>query len=93
MPNHGDYRVYQDGGVNYSATMNQANMDANNNKFYIAQVLLNEKSGQIFVWNRWGRVGVPGQNCMYGPFTKDVALSNYNKKVHEKTVKGDYRLI
>ena len=68
-------------------------MDHNNNKFYIVQVLVNEKSGQMFVWNRWGRVGVPGQNCMKGPFPKEQALKDYNSKVHDKTVKGDYKEI
>lgn len=88
-----NYRVYQEGGKSYAATLNQANMDNNNNKFYIIQVLLNEKSSQLFVWNRWGRVGVPGQNCMKGPFPKDTALKEYRTKVHDKTVKGDYKEI
>ena len=85
--------MYQDANKNYSATLNQANMDRNNNKFYIVQILMNEKTSQITVWNRWGRVGVPGQNCMKGPFSKDQAISEYNSKVRDKTVKGDYREI
>ena len=68
-------------------------MDHNNNKFYIIQILLNEKTNQIFVWNKWGRVGAPGQNCLKGPFPKDQAIRDYNSKYHDKTVKGDYREI
>lgn len=64
VPNSDNYRVLVDGGKIYSATLNQANLDANNNKFYIIQILVNEKTGAISVWNRWGRVGVPGQNVM-----------------------------
>ena len=83
--------MYQDTTKSYSATLNQANMDRNNNKFYIVQVLMNEKTNQITVWNRWGRVGVPGQNCMKGPFSKDQAINEYNAKVRDKTIKGDYK--
>lgn len=43
------------------------------------------------MWNRWGRVGVPGQNALKGPMPKDAAIRDYNNKHHEKTVKGDYR--
>lgn len=91
VPDKENYRVYQEGGKSYSATLNQANLDHNNNKFYIVQVLLNEKTGALTVWNRWGRVGVPGQSCMKGPFVKEIALREYNSKVHDKTVKGDYK--
>lgn len=91
VPNKDSYRVFQDGGKTYSATLNQSNLDHNNNKFYIIQILQNESNGQIFVWNRWGRVGVPGQNALKGPFPKDSAIRDFNNKHNEKTVKGDYR--
>ena len=74
VPNKDQYRVFQDGAKTYSATLNQANMDNNNNKFYMVQILMNEKTNQLTVWNRWGRVGTPGQNCMKGPFPKDAAI-------------------
>lgn len=93
VPNKDSYRVFQDGGKIYSATLNQSNLDANNNKFYIIQVLQNETSGSLFVWNRWGRVGVPGQNALRGPMPKDSAIREYISKHHDKTVKGDYREI
>ncbi len=82
VPSKENYRVFQDGGKVYAATLNQANLDHNNNKFYIVQVLLNEKTGAIHVWNRWGRVGVPGQNCLKGPFPKDAAIRDYNNKIN-----------
>lgn len=90
VPNKDNYRVFQEGGKSYSATLNQSNLDGNNNKFYIIQILQNEKTNAIFVWNRWGRVGVPGQNALKGPFLKDGAIREFNSKHHEKTVKGDY---
>ena len=93
VPNKDSYRVFQDGGKIYSATLNQSNIDQNNNKFYIIKILQNESTGQIFVWNRWGRVGVPGNNALKGPFPKESAIRDFNTKHNEKTVKGDYREI
>lgn len=87
-----NFRVYQEGGKTYAVTLNLADLQENNNKFYIVQMLLNEQSGSMYVWNRWGRVGVPGQNCLKGPMTKDKAIQEYNSKVREKTGKG-YREI
>lgn len=93
VPNNSAYRVLVDGGKVYSATLNQANLDANNNKFYIIQVLIHETTGAITVWNRWGRVGSPGQNAMKGPFAKSQAFSDFHSKFYEKTKKGEYREI
>ncbi len=93
VPNKDSYRVFQDSGKIYSATLNQSNLGANNNKFYIIQILQNEANSNLFVWNRWGRVGVPGQNALRGPMPKDSAIREYAAKHHDKTVKGDYREI
>jgi len=41
VQNGSSYRVLIDGGKVYSATLNQSNLDHNNNKFYIIQVLVN----------------------------------------------------
>ncbi|XP_064523817.1 protein mono-ADP-ribosyltransferase PARP3 isoform X3 [Pseudopipra pipra] len=43
-------QVYED----YNCTLNQTNISANNNKFYIIQLL--EHNGAYSVWSRWGRV-------------------------------------
>lgn len=37
------------------------------------------------VFGRWGRVGVPGQNKLHGPFTKDRAISEFEGKFYDKT--------
>mgnify|MGYP006323982571 CR=1 FL=1 len=44
-------------------------------------MLLNEQTGSIHVYNRWGRVGVKGQDCMKGPLSKDKAMSEYSSKI------------
>lgn len=41
VPNKDGYRVYQESVKTYSATLNQSNLDQNNNKFYIIQILQN----------------------------------------------------
>jgi poly [ADP-ribose] polymerase len=43
------------------------------------------------MWNRWGRVGVPGQNALKGPMPKEIAIIEYRNKHNDKTVKGDYK--
>merc|ERR1719223_2044237 len=56
VPGRDNRSVYQD----FAIKLNQTNVGGNNNKFYIIQVL--EGDGKFFTWNRWGRVGEPGQN-------------------------------
>lgn len=38
------------------------------------------------VFSRWGRVGVPGQNKLHGPFLKvGAAISEFEGKFYDKT--------
>ncbi|KAF3324695.1 poly [Carex littledalei] len=79
------YHVLQVGDEIYDATLNQTNVGHNNNKFYIIQVLESDDGLSYMVFNRWGRVGVPGQNKLHGPFTKDHAISEFEGKFYDKT--------
>ena len=48
--------------------------------------LLNLSSCRYYVWNRWGRVGEPGQNAMKGPFKSiENAAKEFTKKFTDKT--------
>jgi poly [ADP-ribose] polymerase len=67
----------------YNAMLNQTNIGANNNKFYVIQVLA--KGGKYFVWNRWGRVGETGQSALKGPLALPGALSEFERKFKDKT--------
>lgn len=49
----------------YDCTLNQTNIGANNNKFYIIQLL--EHNGAFSIWNRWGRVVSPPQHHPASP--------------------------
>ncbi|KAK3734446.1 hypothetical protein RRG08_029121 [Elysia crispata] len=90
--------------LDYDAMLNQTNIGHNNNKYYIIQVL--KSGGRFYAWNRWGRVGEPGQNAMKGPFSDDsAAIKDFEKKFKDKTknnwsdranfqaVKGKYTLL
>ncbi|XP_078168947.1 poly(ADP-ribose) polymerase isoform X2 [Carex rostrata] len=79
------YHVLQVGDEIYDVTLNQTNVGHNNNKFYIIQVLESDDGLSYMVFNRWGRVGVPGQNKLHGPFTKDRAISEFKGKFYDKT--------
>lgn len=79
VPNRDNLKVYED----YSVKLNQTHIDANNNKFYIIQVL--EGGGKFFAWNRWGRVGEPGQNKLAPCPSAEAAVKDFAKKFREKT--------
>lgn len=68
-------------------------MTHNNNKFYVIQVLKTTGKDEYFCFTRWGRVGVPGQNALKGPTSLDGAIGEYEKKLREKTISGDYRIL
>ncbi len=79
-PGASSYKVHLD----FNAMLNQTNIGANNNKFYVIQVL--EKGGKYFAWNRWGRVGEVGQSALKGPFaTPDGAIKEFSAKYKDKT--------
>jgi len=88
-------QVYiKDEEIIFDAKLNQSNVKANNNKFYIIQLLQHKTSPTVFyVFFRWGRVGVPGDFQTHGPMGEEAAIKQYNKKLHEKSVKGDYRVL
>lgn len=76
------YRVYTDKDNKiYAATLNQSNISNNNNKFYILQILINEKNpNDVIFYTRWGRVGVPGQKAEE-KLPIEAAIKEYNKKL------------
>lgn len=67
-------KVYADADKVFAATLNQSNIQANNNKFYILQILQMESNpNNFYFYTRWGRVGVVGQMAEMGPTTLDFA--------------------
>ncbi|XP_057311837.1 protein mono-ADP-ribosyltransferase PARP3-like isoform X2 [Hydractinia symbiolongicarpus] len=79
-PRYNSGRVVDD----YDCMLNQTNIGANNNKFYVIQLI--QDGGKFFLWNRWGRVGECGQSAMKGPFDdQDSAVKEFHKKFKDKT--------
>ncbi|XP_020550285.1 poly [ADP-ribose] polymerase 2 isoform X1 [Sesamum indicum] len=88
LPDHikAQYHVLQVGNEIYDAMLNQTNLGENNNKFFVIQVLESDDGGKFMVYNRWGRVGVKGQDYLNGPYTsQQAAISEFEKKFYAKT--------
>ncbi|TKY52511.1 Poly of ADP-ribose polymerase 2 [Spatholobus suberectus] len=80
------YHVLQLGGDVYDAMLNQTNVGDNNNKFYVIQVLESDNGGEFLVYNRWGRVGVKGQDKIHGPYRScESAIQEFEQKFLAKT--------
>ena len=93
VPNPGNWEVYSVPGKIYSAYLMVSDCNKNNNKYYLIQVLRNLNNGGFAAWNRWGRVGVDGMNSIRNYGNAAAAIADYDKKFHDKTVKGRYTKI
>ncbi|KAF6728059.1 Poly [ADP-ribose] polymerase 2 [Oryzias melastigma] len=82
----GKAHVYSEGNDVYDVMLNQTNLQFNNNKFYLIQLLEDDASKSFSVWMRWGRVGKVGQNSLTacgGDLLK--AKDVFKKKFFDKT--------
>lgn len=73
-------------GIIYSAMLNQTNIQFNNNKFYMLQILKEDVKQNYFVWFRWGRVGFTGQTKLTD-CGDDInkAIGMFHEKFYDKT--------
>jgi poly [ADP-ribose] polymerase len=89
VPNAANYHVYEDAGKTYAASLMWSDLKNNNNKYYLVQLLQDDKNTNSFmVWNRWGRVGADGQFAHFRFGDPNSAKATYEKKYKEKTGKG-----
>ncbi|KAE9611821.1 putative NAD(+) ADP-ribosyltransferase transcription regulator SAP family [Lupinus albus] len=80
------YHVLQLGDEIYEAMLNQTNVGDNNNKFFVIQVLEFDGGGKFLVYNRWGRVGIKGQDNINGPYaSRERAIREFEQKFLAKT--------
>lgn len=82
----GKAHVYSEGKDVYDVMLNQTNLQFNNNKYYLIQLLEDDGSKAYSVWMRWGRVGKVGQNSLTacgGDLLK--AKDIFKKKFLDKT--------
>ena len=77
--------VYDDGTLLYQVMLNQTNVDQNNNKFYVIQLLEEDTKGKFYVYTRWGRVGADGQTALDHYSSVIPAIDTFRKKFRDKT--------
>ena len=78
--------IYTDeNGVAWECMLNQTNIQNNNNKYFLLQVLTGPSSNQYHTWFRWGRVGYDGQKSLSHFGSIDAAKSCFEKKFSDKT--------
>lgn len=98
FPNAFSYHVVADtqmafNGKHFSSTLNKSDLIRNNNKFYIIQLLQDDKDQKVIkFYTRWGRVGVVGQNKIENCSSIEMGIRLFQKKYSEKT-KGGYEEI
>ncbi|KAL1703319.1 PARP-1-like protein [Schizophyllum commune] len=90
VPGIGPHQVYVDPkGTVYDAMLNQTNVDGNNNKFYILQLILDPSfpptAPQASLFTRWGRVGETGASQMKGPWPVADAVVQFGRQFKTKT--------
>lgn len=80
------HRVHIDAdGIIYDASLNQTNINNNNNKFYRIQLLESVFDGSFVTWTRWGRVGDRGQTKDISAPSFPAALKEFNSKFKAKS--------
>ncbi|XP_045607388.2 LOW QUALITY PROTEIN: poly [ADP-ribose] polymerase 2 [Procambarus clarkii] len=78
--------VFEEDDDIWDCMLNQTNIQFNNNKYYLIQLLKDDTQDSYSVWMRWGRVGANGQNSLV-PCGKNVekAKDLFMKKFSDKT--------
>ncbi|XP_034021275.1 poly [ADP-ribose] polymerase 2 isoform X2 [Thalassophryne amazonica] len=82
----GKAHVYSEGSDVFDVMLNQTNLQFNNNKYYLIQLLEDDVSKAYSVWMRWGRVGKVGQNSLVACGSDLLeAKEIFKKKFFDKT--------
>ncbi|XP_043109054.1 poly [ADP-ribose] polymerase 2 [Puntigrus tetrazona] len=102
----GKAHVYSEGADVYDVMLNQTNLQFNNNKYYLIQLLQDDNGKAYSVWMRWGRVGKAGQSSLVNcggnlaqakdTFKKkflDKTKNDWEHRVHFEKVAGKYDMV
>ena len=80
------HHVLAEGTEVWDAMLNHTNIQNNNNKFYIIQLLEADSGpGRFGVWMRWGRVGKVGQSKWELAGSMEEAKRSFTNKFFDKT--------
>uniref|UniRef100_A0A8C6DHR4 Poly [ADP-ribose] polymerase n=1 Tax=Moschus moschiferus TaxID=68415 RepID=A0A8C6DHR4_MOSMO len=82
----GKAHVFCEGNDVYDVMLSQTNLQFNNNKYYLIQLLEDDDQRNFSVWMRWGRVGKTGQHSLVA-CSRDLnkAKEIFQKKFLDKT--------
>ena len=97
FPERNSYHIYQDdnnifNGKYFNCTLNKSDLNKNNNKYYIIQLLEHDSNNSLVLFTRWGSVGflrkfkVDQVNAISGP-------KLFMKKYKDKTINHNYKEI
>uniref|UniRef100_A0A8C9JIC6 Poly [ADP-ribose] polymerase n=1 Tax=Panthera tigris altaica TaxID=74533 RepID=A0A8C9JIC6_PANTA len=100
----GKAHVYCEGKDVYDVMLNQTNLQFNNNKYYLIQLLEDDAQRHFSVWMRWGRVlrslGVGGRHSLeiyshHHGFYRflDKTKNNWEDRKKFKKVPGKYDML
>uniref|UniRef100_G1PS32 Poly [ADP-ribose] polymerase n=1 Tax=Myotis lucifugus TaxID=59463 RepID=G1PS32_MYOLU len=102
----GKAHIYCEGNDVYDVMLNQTNLQFNNNKYYLIQLLEDDAQRNFSVWMRWGRVGKVGQHSLVvcsGDLNKakeifqkkflDKTKNNWEDREKFKKVPGKYDMV
>ncbi|XP_008158719.2 poly [ADP-ribose] polymerase 2 [Eptesicus fuscus] len=105
-PKVGKAHIYCEGNDVYDVMLNQTNLQFNNNKYYLIQLLEDDAQRNFSVWMRWGRVGKMGQHNLVacsGDLNKakeifqkkflDKTKNNWEDREKFKKVPGKYDMV
>lgn len=85
-PEADNYHIYCEMDDIYKVTLNFASLQANNNKFFIIELLKFHKKTLYAVWFHWGRTGYKGQHKLINCGSNLAeAKSTFEKKFYDKT--------
>ena len=91
VQNSSDYHVYFDKTTNksYSATLNKSDLQKNNNKYYIIQLLEKDSSPNTFLFYcRWGRIGLVRGQINETFSSAQEGIKFFERKYHDKMKVG-----
>lgn len=102
----GKAHIYSESADVYDVMLNQTNLQFNNNKYYLIQLLEDDNAKAYSVWMRWGRVGKVGQNSLVNcggnlaqakdTFKKkffDKTKNEWEHRAHFEKVAGKYDMV
>jgi len=105
-PSAEKFHVFCEGSLVWDCMLNQTNIQNNNNKYYLVQLLEEDNAKKYAVWMRWGRVGYKGQNSwtvtggdlqraknVFEKKFKDKTYNDWADKDSFEKVNGKYDLV